>query len=279
MNRLLSLGYSPCPNDTYIFYAMANGRIDTDPYRFDILLSDVEVLNRKARQNALDITKVSISAVLNCLDDYCLLRAGGAIGRGCGPLVVAGNPVTMDEIKDLPIAVPGRMTTANLLLELHGVHRGPCIEMPFDRIMQAVALGEVAAGVIIHEGRFTYAAQGLSLVLDLGQWWEKEMAAPLPLGGIIVKRELGRETARFVEEKIRESLLYARSNPEDAWPYICSHAQEMEPGVIRQHIDMFVNDFSLDVGEEGERAIRLLVEAAKRRSNLALPQKQIFWDR
>jgi 1,4-dihydroxy-6-naphthoate synthase len=278
MNKTLSLGYSPCPNDTYIFFALANGRTDTAPYPFEISLADVELLNQQARQHLLDITKVSISAVLHLLDDYWLLRSGGAIGRGCGPLVVARQSLTLDDLKKKTIAVPGTMTTAHLLLQLTGAHEGDCVPMPFDRIMQAVSNGEVDAGVIIHEGRFTYPARGLRRVLDLGAWWEEETGLPLPLGGILIKRELGTQTARFVDDKIRESLLYARSHPHEAWPYIKTHAQEMADEVIRQHVETFVNEFSLDVGKEGERAIRFLLEAAAKQQRLALPQKPIFWD-
>lgn len=262
MNRTLQLGYSPCPNDTHIFFALSEGRIDTEPYRFEVLLADVEVLNQRAYQHIPDITKVSIHAILHLLDEYCLLRSGGAMGRGCGPLVVAREPLSMEELRHKTIAIPGKWTTANFLLQFHGEHRGERIEMVFDQIMPAVACGEVDAGVIIHEGRFTYPAMGLQKVLDLGAWWETKTGLPLPLGGILIRRSLGPETARFVETKIRESLLYAREHPEEAWPFIRSHAQEMEPDVIRRHIDTFVNDFSLDMGTEGEKAIRYLLEAA-----------------
>ena len=278
MGRVLSLGYSPCPNDTFIFYALAEGRIDARPYRFDVSLSDVEELNRKAGGQVLDVTKVSIHAILHLLDKYWLLKAGGAVGRGCGPLVVARKKTAMEDLRHKSIAIPGKMTTANLLLQVHGIHEGRCVEMVFDRIMPAVAAGEVDAGVIIHEGRFTYPSYGLQLVLDLGEWWEAETGLPIPLGGILMKRELGADSARFVEGKIRESLLYARAHPEEAWPYIRTHAQEMEPDVIRKHIDMFVNDFSLDVGPEGERAIRYILEAASRRAGISLPDKPVFRD-
>lgn len=278
MDRVLSLGYSPCPNDTFIFCALAEGRIGCEPFCFDVSLADVEELNRKARQGLLDITKVSTHAILHLLDDYWLLRAGGAIGRGCGPLVVSREPVTMEELRHKSIAIPGEMTTANLLLKVNGIHEGKCVEMLFDRIMPAVAAGEVDAGVIIHEGRFTFPSYGLRLVLDLGEWWESETGLPLPLGGILMKRELGADAARFVEGKIRESLLFARANPKEVGSYIQKHAQEMEPGVIEQHIDMFVNEFSLDVGLEGERAIRYILEAASRKGGVPLPDKPIFRD-
>ena len=272
----LTLGYSPCPNDTYIFYALANGVIDMG-FPLEILLADVEMLNQHVKQGVLDISKLSVSAVLHILDKYWLLRAGGAIGRGCGPLIVAKNPVRIEDLRDATVAVPGKLTTAHLLLRLLGAHRGPCVPMQFDRIMPAVAAGEVDAGVKIHEGRFTYPSYGLHLVIDLGQWWEEEMGLPLPLGAIAIKRELGTDVAGKVEEKIRESLLYSRAHPDEAWPYIRQHAQEMEPDVIQRHIDTFVNDFSIDVGMEGESALMRLLEAACALEKIPFPGKSLFW--
>ncbi len=278
MRKNLLLGYSPCPNDTFIFFALAEGRIETAPFRFEITLADVEILNQQARKGVPDVTKVSFSAVLHLLDDYCLLRSGGALGRGCGPLVVARERLTRDDLRDKSIATPGQLTTAHLLLEMTGFHRGRCVVMPFDRIMKAVTEGEVDAGVIIHEGRFTYPNMGLHRVLDLGEWWEQETGLPLPLGGILIRRDLGIETARFVDQKIRESLGYARSHPEEAWPYVKTHAQEMAADVIERHIATFVNDFSLEVGEEGERAIRQLLEAGMKQQGLSIPSKPVFWN-
>jgi 1,4-dihydroxy-6-naphthoate synthase len=278
MDRSLRLGYSPCPNDTFIFFALAQGQVSTVPYELEISLADVEILNQQARQHLLDITKVSISAVLHLLDHYWLLHSGGAIGRGCGPLVLARDNLALLDLRDKTIAVPGELTTAHMLLQMTGSHRGRCVILPFDGIMQAVADGDVDAGVIIHEGRFTYPAWGLKLVLDLGAWWEEETGLPLPLGGILIQRDLGGETARFMDEKIRESLLYARSHPQEAWPYIKRHAQEMADAVIGRHIETFVNEFSLEVGEEGKRAIRFLLEAAARQQGLSLPPKPLFWD-
>jgi 1,4-dihydroxy-6-naphthoate synthase len=278
MSQNLLLGYSPCPNDTFIFFALAQGRINTAPYRFEISLADVEVLNQQARSRVLDATKVSISAAMHLLDDYCLLRSGGAIGRGCGPLVVARQELTAHDLRDKSVAVPGQLTTAHTLLQMTGFHRGPSVVMPFDRIMKSVAEGEVDAGVIIHEGRFTYPAMGLHRVLDLGEWWEQETGLPLPLGGILVRRDLGIETAQFVERMIRESLGYARSHPGEAWPYIKTHAQEMADEVIGEHIATFVNEFSLNVGEVGERAIRRLLEAGMEMYGLPFPRKPLFWN-
>ena len=275
MNQL-TLGYSPCPNDTFIFYALANKRIEF-PFPLDILLADVEMLNRRVGQGGLDISKISASAALGILDDYWLLRSGGAMGRGCGPLVVTRNPVKFEELQESKIATPGDMTTASLLLRLEGTHRGLRVPMQFDRIMPAVMAGEVDAGVIIHEGRWVYGKYGLHMVLDLGQWWESHTGLPLPLGAIAIRRSLGSRVAGFVEEKIRESLRYAQRNPDEAWSYIRRHAQEMSPEVIGLHIGTFVNEFSIEAGEEGERALRSLVDAACTLENRPVPDQMLFW--
>ncbi|MCU0574034.1 MAG: 1,4-dihydroxy-6-naphthoate synthase [Syntrophobacteraceae bacterium] len=277
MTQVLHLGYSPCPNDTFIFCGLASGRVSTHPHDLKITLADVEWLNRQALSASLDITKVSITAMLHLLDSYWLLGSGGAIGRGCGPLIVAREAFPPAELMEKRVAIPGRMTTANVLLQLSGLHRGPLHEMVFDQVMPAVQRGDVDAGVIIHEGRFTYPAHGLTKVLDLGAWWERETGLPLALGGIAVKRELGSRVASFFEEKIRQSLLHARAHPEEVWPYVRQHAQEMAPDVIRSHIDMFVNDFSIEAGEEGERAIRALLEAAAVQQNRSMPALPLFW--
>jgi 1,4-dihydroxy-6-naphthoate synthase len=276
VQRILKIGYSTCPNDTYIFAGLAEGRIDIAPYRLETVLADVEELNRKAVQGELDVTKLSYHAASGLLDDYVLLRSGGALGRGCGPIVVARKGADMPALREASIAIPGRKTTAHLLLDLYGGHCGPRPEMRFDLIMPAVARGDVDAGLLIHEGRFTYGIYGLTQVLDLGDWWERETGAPIPLGCIAARRDLGPEIVRFVDGKIRESLEFARANPAAVEAYIESFAQEMEPDVISRHIDTFVNEYSLDVGPEGERAAKLLLDAARRASGLELPDFPVF---
>ncbi len=276
-NKRLTLGYSPCPNDTFIFHGLAAGRVDTRPYRLEPFLADVEELNRRARNAELDITKLSFHAVLHCLDDYWLLRAGGALGRGCGPIVVARRPVTMAELRNQSIAIPGRLTTAHLLLQMLGEHQGKRVEMRFDEIMEAVSQGRVEAGLVIHEGRFTYADHGLHQVVDLGAWWEDRTGLPLPLGCIAVRRELGLEVAAWVDSRIKASLQMAWRDPQATDRYVKFHAQEMQDQVIRRHIDTFVNEFSLDVGDEGERAVRVFLERAARLEKLQLSDKALFF--
>ncbi|MEK7331839.1 MAG: 1,4-dihydroxy-6-naphthoate synthase, partial [Nitrospirota bacterium] len=192
--KTLSLGYSPCPNDTFIFYALVHGKIDTGDLQFKEILLDVETLNRSAIKGELDITKVSYNAFGNLRDDYCLLRSGGALGRGCGPLVVSKRNYSMKDLKGKRIAIPGELTTAYLLLQLYDPDLKKNIKvMPFNMVMDAVKKGEVDAGLIIHESRFTYKAYGLKKVIDLGEWWEKETGLPIPLGCIIAKRSMGED--------------------------------------------------------------------------------------
>jgi 1,4-dihydroxy-6-naphthoate synthase len=272
----LTLGYSPCPNDTYIFRAIAEGKIALS-FGLDITLADVEMLNRRVSQSQLDISKISTSTALNIADSYWLLRSGGAMGRGCGPLVVSARPASIKDLRDATIATPGDLTTANLLLRLEGTHVGKRVPMQFDRIMPAVAAGEVDAGVIIHEGRWVYRKYGLSEVLDLGRWWETQTSLPLPLGAIALRRDLGRDFASEIERKIRESLEFSLKDPEGAWPYMQKHAQEMSPEVIRLHLDAFVNEFSLNAGTEGEKAMEKLLRAASELENRPFPQHGLFW--
>ena len=270
----LSLGISPCPNDTYIFEAWVRGR--TPGPNVNVELHDVETLNAMAARGAPDVVKLSVAACAGVLDEYALLDCGGALGRGCGPLVVARNALGPEELSGKRMAIPGRMTTANLLLTLTGLHTGERVEMGYERVMDTVVMGEVDAGVIIHEGRFSYAARGLKLVLDLGAWWEAETGLPIPLGAIAVRRSLGPEVATRVGAAIRASLAHARSHPDDAWPWIVEHAQEMSPKVIREHIATFVTDFSERLGPEGRDAVARLVAAAAAEAGTTLPDVPLF---
>ncbi len=269
MSQEVSLGFSTCPNDTFIFHPLVHGKIDTGAIVFRERLGDVEELNQMALRGELDVTKVSCHAVGHLLEDYCLLRSGGALGKGCGPLVVAREKTGIEELKGKKIAIPGRLTTAFLLLCLYDPEfEGHAIPMPFHRIMESVKTGEADAGLIIHEGRFTYPQYGLTEVMDLGKWWEEETGLPIPLGGIVARRSLGKDRAGMIERLIAEGIKYSRSHPEEPMKYIRLHAQEMSDRVIRQHIELYVNEFSTDVGEEGQRAVETLIVKARKKGLL-----------
>lgn len=261
IDQRLSLAISPCPNDTMIFGAWINGLLQnaTPP---TVNFDDIQTLNERARLGSDDVIKVSFNAAGHVLQEYRLLRSGGALGRGCGPLVVAAQKIEREALQHLPVAIPGELTTAALLLRLWNPGLTNVVSMPFHEIMPAVKAGKAAAGVIIHESRFTYQQHGLRSLVDLGEWWETETRAPIPLGGIIIRRSLGVEVAERVDQTIRASLEVAQRSPELVSEFISSHAQEMDPKVQRQHIELYVNSFSLNYGEEGERAIRLLFERA-----------------
>lgn len=265
MSRPLTLGYSPCPNDTFIFYALTQGRIAVDGLRFVERLEDVETLNRLALSAQLDLTKVSYHALGHLRHDYVLLRSGGALGRGCGPLVVARQATDMARLRGKRIAIPGTLTTANLLLQLHGSGYEDLLVLPFHRILAAVSEGEADAGVIIHESRFTYRQQGLVAVEDLGAWWETTSGLPIPLGGILLRRSLGAPLAARIEAALQASLAYAYAHPAEPRAYIKAHAQELDDAVIDQHIGLYVNDFSRTLGAEGEAAVRELLRRAEAR--------------
>ncbi|MDR3176393.1 MAG: 1,4-dihydroxy-6-naphthoate synthase [Desulfovibrio sp.] len=270
-----SLGISPCPNDTYIFEALIHGRIAA-PFSPRLHIADVEELNAKALRGELDVSKLSLAVVPAILERYILLNSGGALGRGCGPLLVARPDLEEKERTEGRIAIPGRMTTANLLLSLHGGFRGPRLEMLFDRVMPALCAKEAELGLIIHEGRFTYAERGLSLVLDLGQWWEVEKNLPLPLGVIAVKRALGRDFALAADAAVRASLAYARTRPDEGKKFIAAHAKEMDEDVMRRHIELFVNRYSMDLGREGREAVLELLRAGASESGVSLPDLPVF---
>ena len=252
----LLIGYSPCPNDTYIFYALAHGQCDVAGLQFaQPLLEDVETLNDWAMEHRLDVTKVSFHALGHVLDQYCILHAGSALGRGCGPLLVTAADRKITSLQKARIAIPGKFTTAALLFRMYAPRCTDLVEMRFDRIMEAVRDGRVDGGVIIHEGRFTYGQMGLSCLQDLGQWWEETTGHPIPLGCIAARRDLGEDCLRRVDCAIRNSIEFARAQPERCLPYIRSHSQELQESVVKSHIDLYVNDFSLCLGTAGEAAV------------------------
>lgn len=250
-----SLAYSPCPNDTYIFAALTNGLLDGAP-RVDVVLDDVEALNVAARDGRHELTKVSYGAIPYLVERYRILRAGGALGRGCGPLVVSREARDLASFDtDAVFAIPGTLTTAYLLLRL-ALGREPRIKvMRFDAIVAAVAAGEADAGLIIHESRFTYAQAGLACVMDLGDWWETETGNPIPLGAILVRRDISDDTAHAIDDAIRRSLSFARTRENDIIDYVRAHAFEMDDRVMRAHIDLYVNEYSADVGDGGVAAV------------------------
>jgi len=265
MTRTLTIGYSPCPNDTFIFYGLTHGKVKIPGIAFREQLEDVETLNRMAVEGSLDITKVSYHAVGRLRENYALLRSGGALGRGCGPLIVAKPWTKLEDLSSAPVAIPGKLTTAYLLLRLFDPSIENVVVMAYDSIMQAVSGGKAGAGLIIHESRFTYPAYRLEKLLDLGEWWERRTGLPIPLGGILGKRSLGRDILLQVEGAIRESLSYARAHPDEIMDYCGKYAQEMQPEVMKKHIDLYVNAFSHDLTAEGLSAVhRLFTEAEAR---------------
>jgi len=261
----LSLGFSGCPNDTAIFYALAHGKIKLPGLRFRKHIRDVEELNRMCLEDILDVSKVSFHAVGRLIPRYALLRTGAALGRGCGPLIVSQPGRSLDYLHLGRVAVPGTYTTAQLLLNLFSKTR--CLEVPmlFSDIMPAVAEGSVDYGLIIHEGRFTYGDYGLVALQDLGNWWEKETGLPIPLGGIVMKRSYGPALAGSVEAAIQQSLAYYYSHSEEAGAFIKEHAQEMDDEVTRQHIELYVTAETMSLSEEGEEAVRVLLTRARDR--------------
>jgi len=276
MSTPLSLGYSPCPNDTFIFYALTHGKVATPGYRIEERLEDVETLNQLALGGLLDLTKISYHAFGHLREEYALLRSGGALGRGCGPLVIAAKATDMASLRGKRIAIPGRLTTANLLLQLYGEGFDNLDVMSFEQIMPALQRGSVDAGVIIHESRFTYRQAAFHEVLDLGAWWEADSGQPLPLGGILARRTLGADAIAMLDQAIRSSLLYARHHPEEPRAYIRGHAQELDDQVINAHIDLYVNDFTLDLGREGISAVTTLLARAEARGLIPACSEPLF---
>lgn len=263
--KTLTIGYSPCPNDTFIFYALTHGKVRVAGIEFREQLEDVETLNRMALDGGLDITKISYHALGHLRENYALLRSGGALGRGCGPLIVARAGTTLGDLKKGSVAIPGKLTTAYLLLRLFDPSIENVTVMTFDRVMDAVSKGDATAGLIIHESRFTYPRYKLEKLLDLGEWWERYSGLPIPLGGILGKRSLGRDLLLRVEEGIRESIRYAGVHPDEVMGYCRRYSQEMDAKVMRSHIDLYVNTFSLDLAREGLSAVRRLFAEAEAR--------------
>lgn len=274
--KTLSLGYSPCPNDTFIFYAISHGKIPLPGFKVSERLEDVETLNNLALQGQLELTKVSYHAFGHLRDRYALLRSGSALGRGCGPLVIARHCMDMSDLRGKCIAIPGQLTTANLLLQLHDIGYDNLLTLPFDEIMPALMQGRAEAGVIIHESRFTYHQAGFHEILDLGRWWEQESGLPIPLGGILARRDLAPDIIGAVDKAVRQSLEYAWNRPEEPRAYIREHARELSNQVINDHINLYVNDFSFNLGAEGVAAVEALLSRAEQRGLIPKSSKPIF---
>ncbi|NLE34373.1 MAG: 1,4-dihydroxy-6-naphthoate synthase [Bacteroidales bacterium] len=274
----LTLGFSPCPNDTFIFEAMVHGRIDTEGLEFDWFLADVEELNRRALEGTVDITKMSFHAYARAAADYLILDSGSALGRSNGPLVVSRRKIWPDELDDAVIAIPGIYTTANLLFSIFWPGAAHKREYLFSDIPEAVLSGEADAGLIIHETRFTYRAMGLQMVADTGALWEEMTGLPVPLGGIMISRRTDNETAAKVNRGIRRSIEYAMTDPRQSMEFIRRNARETDENVTREHIKLYVNSFSLSLGNEGRQAIEKLFSVAQDKGVTEPLPGRIFFD-
>jgi 1,4-dihydroxy-6-naphthoate synthase len=259
----LSLGFSPCPNDTFIFDALVNHKIDTGDFEFEVVLEDVQTLNRWALEKKLDVSKVSYGVWPLLQKDYTLLDAGGALGKGVGPLLISKDNILLKDINQLRIAIPGEQTTAHLLFSMAFPEARRKKFMVFSQIEAALLNDEVDCGVIIHENRFTYMQKGLIKQMDLGEYWEQKTQSPIPLGGIVMRNEFSPAVGAELERLIRDSLGFAEAYYPDLSDYVTGHAQEMQESVMRQHIDLYVNQFSLSLGEEGRHAVDVLLDVYK----------------
>lgn len=282
MNRSinsLTLGFSPCPNDCFIFDALIHHKIDTEGLQFNVVMEDVEALNQKAFREELDITKLSYHAYAHLTKQYQLLDAGSALGKGCGPLLIAKSDEIKNDklkIKNAKIAIPGKYTTGNFLFSLAFPGAKNKVELLFSEIEDAVLSGKADAGLIIHENRFTYEQKGLKKIIDLGEYWETLTKAPIPLGGIAIKRSLPDDLKQKVNRVLRKSVEYAFANPKSSFNFVKAHAQEMSEEVMYKHIDLYVNKFSLDLGDEGKRAIQLLFDKAQGLGVINKIKEEIF---
>lgn len=259
----LTLGFSPCPNDTFIFDAMVNGLIDTKGLSFEFVMEDVETLNQWAAEGKLDITKLSYGSYLNLTESYALLHSGSALGKGVGPLLVSKKPIAIEDIAQHSIAIPGAKTTANLLLSMAAPNAKNKTEIVFSDIEEVLLNGQFDIGLIIHESRFTYAQKGLHKIIDLGDWWENTMKAAIPLGGIVMKRNFDKAIIAQVDALIKESVLYAWKNYPLLSGFVQSNAQEMDESVMRQHIQLYVNEYTTELGEVGMHSIKTLFDKAQ----------------
>jgi 1,4-dihydroxy-6-naphthoate synthase len=285
---ILTLGFSPCPNDTFIFDALIHHKIDTEGLEFEVSYDDVETLNQKAFVGELDITKLSYHAFAYVADHYVLLDAGSALGFGVGPLLISDVEISISdlqsgkirnrtsEIRNPLIGIPGKYTTANFLLGLAFPEANNKVELLFSDIEDAVLDGRIDVGLIIHENRFTYQNKGLKKIIDLGDYWEKQTGLAIPLGGIVANRELPLDVLHKINRVLRRSVEFAFSNPKSGLEYIRSHAQEMSEEVMYKHIDLYVNKYSVELGDEGRKAIKLLFDTATEKNVIPKIEGDIF---
>ncbi len=274
----LTLGFSPCPNDTFIFDALIHHKIDIEGLDFEVYLGDVEDLNNKAFNSELDITKISYHAFGFLTENYILLDSGSALGKGCGPLLVKRSNVEALNVQDSKIAIPGKYTTANFLLSIAHPEAKNIVEMLFSDIENAVINGEVDAGLIIHENRFTYQDNGLEKIIDLGEYWENTTGALIPLGGIVIKRNLPNNIILKFNKILRKSIEYAFENPESPINYMKQHSQDMDEKVMMQHVELYVNKYSIDLGSEGKKSISQMFNLAQEKGIIPKIEKNIFID-
>ena len=274
----MKLSFSPCPNDCFMFDAIVNQRIDLEGLEFSIQLADVEALNKAAFAGTAEVTKLSYHAYAYCAGSYVLLDAGSALGRNCGPLLISKRAISKEEVATgkLRIAIPGKYTTANLLQSLAFPAAQDKTELVFSAIEPALLEEKYDAGLIIHENRFTYEAKGLKKIIDLGEFWEQETGAPLPLGGIVINRSLPDDTKHKVNRVLRRSVEYAFAHRDASRDFVGANAQEMSEEVMYQHIDLYVNEYSVDLGGEGKRAVELLFERGKANGIIPAATENLF---
>ncbi len=278
----LTLGFSSCPNDTFIFDALIHHKVDTEGLEFEVFFDDVETLNQKAFKTELDITKLSFHAYAYVLNNYVLLNSGSALGFGVGPLLICKNlefqkiSTLESQISNLKVGIPGRYTTANFLLGIAFPQLQNKKEMVFSAIGNALMNDEIDLGLIIHENRFTYQDKGLKKIVDLGEYWEKLTGCAIPLGGIVIKRELPEDVKYKVNRVIRRSIEFAFKNPKSGLDFIKLHSQEMSEEVMYKHIDLYVNKYSIDLGEEGHKSVSTLFDEAVKREIIPIPTQNLF---
>lgn len=274
--QTVTLGFSPCPNDTFIFDAMIHGKIDTEGLDFEVFMEDVEALNRRAFAGGIVVTKLSYHAFAHLAARYILLNAGSAVGNRCGPLLIARAPMNNEQIETARIAIPGKMTTANFLLSLAFPKARNTVETIFSDIENAVLNGNADAGLIIHENRFTYAQKGLIKLLDLGEFWEDNTGFPIPLGGIAVRRDISPTIQQRIDRVLRRSVAYAFSHPDDVMPFVRRHAQEMDEAVMRAHIDLYVTEYTARLGQQGRGAVREMMRIGQVRGIIPAFEGELF---